>query len=281
MEDGGGGGEVIGVSGARDGHGDKYITSKGDCGEVLIGCGGEGDGGSNDCGGEGDGGSNDCGGEGDGGSNDCGGEGDGGSIDCGGEGDGGSNDCGGEGSEENIGCVEEGGEEGVGRGGDIGQEMMRKVNPDDPPVVIDQQSSSQLSSSESMLVAGLSLYSRDRDILCSDTMCTWINDNIIYAAQLLLKEQSKGKIHGWQSTQCSNFKNLFPPVPPFSRFIQILHVGGNHWITVSNMKVPGDGIFLDSVCIYDSLCSTSISTSTKKQICSFLKPKSKPCGLML
>ena len=37
----------------------------------------------------------------------------------------------------------------------------------------------------------------------------WLNDNIIYAVQCLLSEQSEGKIFGWQSTQCSKREKLF------------------------------------------------------------------------
>ena len=124
-----------------------------------------------------------------------------------------------------------------------------------------------------MWVTDLRLYLHDRDVLRCNT--SWINDNIIYAAQFLLKEQSKEKCYGWQSTQCCKSKDLFPPIPPFPRFIQIIHVNENHWVTVSNIKVPGDEIFRESICIDDSLCSTSISNTAQKQICSFVRPQGK------
>ena len=54
--------------------------------------------------------------------------------------------------------------------------------------------------------------------------------------------------------------------------IQILHVDGNHWILVSNIRSLDGGVCYNSVCIYDSL-KTSISLDTKKQICSLVKPK--------
>ena len=196
----------------------------------------------------------------------------------------------GDGGEEGTGCEGDGGEECTGHGSDGGEKDIARgyvegvdhgcdsdeednnrggVGKDDDPIIIDEH----VQTAETMWVKDLGLYFRDRDVLGSNV--AWINDNIKYGAQLLLKEQSKGRIEGWQNTQCSNFKDLFPPIAPFSRFVQILHVRENHWVTVSNMKVPGDYIFYDSVCIYDSLFSSSISTDTKKQICSFVKPKGK------
>ena len=118
-------------------------------------------------------------------------------------------------------------------------------------------------------IKDLELYINDYEVL---TSTRWLNDQIIYAAQSLLCEQSKGQILGWKSTQCSKRANLFPKLPADCKYVQILNVSGCHWATVSNMKVPGDGIFWDSTCIYDSLFS-SVSNDTMNQICSFVLPK--------
>ena len=76
---------------------------------------------------------------------------------------------------------------------------------------------------------------------------------------------------GFQTTLLGQ-RLAFSPVPPCQKFIQILHVDGNHWILVSNnIKMDGK-IATDSVCIYDSL-KVSISLDTKKQICSLLQPQ--------
>ena len=58
----------------------------------------------------------------------------------------------------------------------------------------------------------------------------------------------------------------------FLQYIQILHIQ-NHWVTVSNMKVPGDGYFTECACIYDNLYHASVAANTKVQICSFVRPK--------
>ena len=110
-------------------------------------------------------------------------------------------------------------------------------------------------------------------ILQSST--AWLNDNIIHAAQTLLKKQSRGTIGGWRSTQCSKRVEKFPVVPPNSPFIQILHVNNNHWITVSNIiDVTKKTHKIDAVRIYDSLY-LQISLGTKEDICSFLRPPKK------
>ena len=125
---------------------------------------------------------------------------------------------------------------------------------------------------DEMWISELDLSYYDHDVLHSDTK--WVNDNIIYTAQHLLKELSKGKIKGWQSTQLCKTKNLFMPLPPSSLFIQILHVAQNHWVTVSNIT-RGGKCYHEGVFIYDSLCPNTVDMDTKKQICSFMKSKSK------
>ena len=85
----------------------------------------------------------------------------------------------------------------------------------------------------------------------------WLNDGIIYAAQKLLESQSKGKISGWQSTQCCKREGLFAIVPQSSRFVQILHVDSCHWVTTSNVQ-SGEP-HKDNVSIYDSGRVTTFS----------------------
>ena len=100
----------------------------------------------------------------------------------------------------------------------------------------------------------------------------WLNNNIIHAAQSLLKKQCNKKILGWKSTQCANSSNLFSPLPLNSKYmyIQLLHVSKCHWITVSNLRVlPGDSTCAN---IYNSSRTTFISNDTMTQICSFVRP---------
>ena len=87
---------------------------------------------------------------------------------------------------------------------------------------LDESKSVGVRQDEKMWITKLGLYSHDHSVLLSDTK--WLNDNIIYASQLLLKKQSKGKIEGWRSTQCCKLKELFPPLAPAARYIQILNV---------------------------------------------------------
>ena len=116
----------------------------------------------------------------------------------------------------------------------------------------------------------LSLY--DQQVIKSGE---WLNDNIIYAAQCLLSEQSESKISGWQSTQCCKREKLFSAIPPYTPFIQILHVANSHWITTTNISQNGEH-HADTVCLYDSMAvGSSASPSVVRYICSFFKPPSK------
>ena len=100
----------------------------------------------------------------------------------------------------------------------------------------------------------------------------WINDNIIYAAQSLLKKQF-GICGGLQSTQYGH--NLsFKVLPLNSKYVQILHVNNNHWVMVSNIDPSLDNVVKDRVLIYDSLVPKKICQDIKRQICSFTRPVS-------
>ena len=50
-------------------------------------------------------------------------------------------------------------------------------------------------------------------------------------------------------------------------FVQVLHSGGNHWVTVSTVGCPSS-----TVKVYDSLYS-EIPSRTKEQICALLMSK--------
>ena len=75
------------------------------------------------------------------------------------------------------------------------------------------------------------------------------------------------------SPQLSKHKSLFLPVPPSSPFIQILHVDGCHWITVSNIDIPIGSQKSDSVMIYDSGTPSIISLHVKHAVCSIMRPR--------
>ena len=74
------------------------------------------------------------------------------------------------------------------------------------------------------------LFHSDFKILFSNE---WLNDCIINSVQRLLKQQFP--MCGLQITLCG--QNLsFDVVPLNEKYIQILHINGNHWVTVSNMS---------------------------------------------
>ena len=104
----------------------------------------------------------------------------------------------------------------------------------------------------------------------------WVNDNIISAAQHLLRDQCKG-VFGWNSPQCTkqSLTEKFPPIPAKSLFVQILHVGNCHWITSTNINAQGGNLSYspNTVRVYDSMMNLEVSLATQLDICQFLKPE--------
>ena len=122
-------------------------------------------------------------------------------------------------------------------------------------------------SDDDIWISSLSLYIQDRTIL--QTSGSWLNDNLIYAAQMLLNNQSK--IEGFQSTQFGK-KLAFSTIPPYtksSKFSMLMETTGMLFL----IYIRSDGgVFTNSVCIYDSLYM-HVALDTKKQICSCVRPK--------
>ena len=88
----------------------------------------------------------------------------------------------------------------------------------------------------------------------------WLTDSIINATQNLLKKKY-ATISGLQNTllgQTLGFKIMK------EEFVQVLHTGGNHWITVATIGCPPS-----SIRVYDSL-NTELPFQTKEQICAIL-----------
>ena len=108
------------------------------------------------------------------------------------------------------------------------------------------------------------LLQEDCEILLNP--CGWLNSSLIAAAQILMKERYEG-VAGLQDPcygQCMVFKVVA------SGFVQILHNGKNHWLTVTNIGVQGAA----EVLVYDSLY-TSINTSVQTQIAALLRTTNK------
>ena len=141
----------------------------------------------------------------------------------------------------------------------------------DPEIPEIEPGSSNDLTSESVWISSLGLYQHDREVLLSDR---WLNDNIVYATEKLLSQQTKdANIYGWQSPQL--VKTKFKVLPPKCKYIQVLNVHQSHWITISNISIHDDTHSNNSVSIYDSDFYARPSLSTRMQICSLVKPTSK------
>ena len=105
----------------------------------------------------------------------------------------------------------------------------------------------------------LNLFERDKNILLSKN--EWLSDNIINAAQHLLKGINH-LISGFQSTACGLVLNFSCET---SEFVQILY-GENHWNVISSIGVPHG-----TVQIFDSI-HTRLSASVKMQIANIVAP---------
>ena len=111
-----------------------------------------------------------------------------------------------------------------------------------------------------------SLTHEDHAILLNPT--AWLNDNIIDAAQRLLKQYSTA-ICGFQNTLLgAKFK------PETEDFVQILFDGREHWLAVSTVGTKADNV----VMVYDSLYK-SISSHTKQQVASLMNTRSSKSEL--
>ena len=99
----------------------------------------------------------------------------------------------------------------------------------------------------------------------------WLNDKHIQAAQLLIKSDSGLlKVDGLQDTVCAQNMSFKATK---GDMVQILHSGGNHWLTVSNV-----GAEADTIRVYDSL-GTSLPFDTKKQIACLLKTENQKISI--
>lgn len=100
---------------------------------------------------------------------------------------------------------------------------------------------------------------------------SWLDDQVIDHAQALLKQQHP-HVSGLYAV--GSISLLGSPAAQSYPLIQIIHLGGNHWVTISNIGCSADQIF-----VYDSLVPSSNSTFTS-QISSFLKSSSKSIQLV-
>ena len=102
----------------------------------------------------------------------------------------------------------------------------------------------------------------EKDTILNKHMLT---DESINIAQNLLKQQFP-QIHGFQDTVIGKTQ-CFDVIGSKSKFVQILHAGSLHWVTVANMDDEKNS---RAECyLYDSLSSGKVSTDIAKQIAAF------------
>ena len=109
-------------------------------------------------------------------------------------------------------------------------------------------------------IKGICLYDSDRRILSDGK---WLYGTHLSAVQYFLKERFP-KVNGLEDTALV-LKNNHQLLPGS---VQVLHVNGNHWLTVSTLDSGVD------VTIYDSLHFT-LSEDTKAQLAKLLKSQKK------
>ena len=81
----------------------------------------------------------------------------------------------------------------------------------------------------------------------------WLDDSIIDHAQALIKEQFP-QAAGLHATSSINL--LVTPPNTKDELVQIIHLGGDHWVTISNIGCSKD------MFVYDSLAPTTNPTLT-------------------
>ena len=113
-------------------------------------------------------------------------------------------------------------------------------------------------------IGGVQVTMSDKEIILNGG---WLTDTIIHAAQVLIKKTCKLLPVGCLQNPLLGETLTFDVAS--EGCVQILHSGGNHWITITIVsKRPS------VVRIYDSL-NTQLPDSTKKQIASLIFTKEK------
>ncbi len=113
-------------------------------------------------------------------------------------------------------------------------------------------------------IHGVALSTEDKDCIIKGK---WLNDKIVYAAMLLMKHDKDllpvGSLQDPLYGQDLSFQAAE------GQSVQILHSGGNHWITVSTIDTTHN-----TVRVYDSLYS-QLPWTTKEQIAALIATKEK------
>ena len=152
------------------------------------------------------------------------------------------------------------------------RKMMREKNDNSTeegskPQVIDLDSVHSLEpTKQSMWVGELSI--EDEKILVEGH---WLNDKLINAGQALIRNHYK-HVRGLQDVSLG--QTLGYDVMSNEGFVQIIHTGRSHWLTISTINCSN----ADEVAVYDSL-PPSVTSSLQEQTASLLCTKSEAITL--
>ena len=146
----------------------------------------------------------------------------------------------------------------------------RPITIDDTPssdvVVIDDNTNKDVSTHTQWLkIGGISLHDSDRKIVLMEGQ--WLWGTHLSVVQFLLKKQFS-QIHGLEDTALVLREGN--TIAPGS--IQVLHVDGNHWLTISTIETITGSQY--DVAVFDSLNFT-VNYDTKVLIAKLLKTRKK------
>ena len=143
------------------------------------------------------------------------------------------------------------------------QPRKKRAKVEEPDTIIELITSSN---DESEDIPAMQMGHLGSDMGCI-TNGEWLNDVVIHAAQQLLKNNKDLLPVGGLQNPILGQRLAFEV--QMEEFVQILHSGGNHWITISTI-----GMEHAHVRVYDSLLGT-LPGDAKKQITSLLMTEEK------
>ena len=107
--------------------------------------------------------------------------------------------------------------------------------------------------------SGIRLYAKHKKVLESRSL--WLDDQLINAAQSLLKKQHP-LIGGLQTPALSSELAM---IPPNSEFVQVVNVSNNHWLALSTI-----GCRQSTIKVFDSLQCRGLPKHIQKLVADFM-----------
>jgi hypothetical protein len=142
------------------------------------------------------------------------------------------------------------------------QPTKKQAKKEEPALIISESDEESEEESTAMRINRLS-----RSDMRRITSGQWLSDVVIHAAQQLMKEDKDLLPFGSLQDPILGQRLAFDVQT--GEFVQILHSGGNHWITVSTVRMD-----CAHIRVYDSLLG-KLPDDAKKQIASLLMTEEK------